>query len=361
MTVTIRELSSLAEVGDIRAEWNALADEVAAGPTLVPSIVEAWWRHLGKGRLRVITARDGAGRLVGVAPLHERMLPHRPVVRWVGHGMGAVGELLLWPATAADVADAIWDHLAGDDRVVLQLIEYRHGGAGLDQLRRSDRWQVRADLRDSCPYIGIRGHAGAADLLAEPGRRKLRQNMARVDRAISADPAGLSVHVLTTPTDLDAVIGELSAVHDVAEQTRERLHFLRGALRDFTLDALRSTAAEGRLVLVLLRRGDRPVGFHVAVVTGNTAFAWLARFDPMAAELAPGHVMLRELVDLAAARRLDTVDLQLGDDPYKLRWSSGTYDTVGVLAAAPGRLATARVTTSAVAFARRQATRLHRH
>ena len=361
MTVVIDEVSSLAGLAGLWTEWNALASEVAAGPTLVPAVVEAWWRHLGKGRLRLVIARDGSGRLVGLAPLHERMLARRPVVRWIGHGMGAVGELLLRPSTAREAAEAIWDHLARTDRVVLQLVEFRHGGGGLDQLRRSERWQVTTELRDYCPYIDIRGHASAADLLAEAGRRKLRQNMARVDRAIADDAAGLSVHVFTTPTEVDSVIGELSAVHDIAERANERLHFLRGALRDFTVDALRSTAAEGRLLLVLLRHGERPVGFHVALVTGNTAFAWLARFDPEAAELAPGHVMLREVVDLATARGLDTVDLQLGDDPYKLRWSSGAYDTVGVLAAAPGRLATARATASGVAFVRQQSARLRRH
>ena len=345
----------------MRTEWNALADEVVAGPNMLPGVVEAWWRHLGKGRLRVVVARDGAGRLVGLAPLHERVLVGRPVVRWVGHGMGAVGELLLRPASAHEAAEAIWTHLADTDRVVLQLVEYRHGGGGLDELRRSDRWQVTAELRDYCPYIDIRGQASAAELLAERGRRKLRQNMARVDRAIVEERTALRVHVLTTPAEIDAVIDELSVVHDNAEQAQERLHFLRGARRDFTLDALRSTAADGRLLLVLLRQGERPVGFHVALVTGDTAFAWLARFDPVAAALAPGHVMLRELVDLATARGLDTVDLQLGDDPYKLRWSSGAYDTFGVLAAAPGRLATARATASAIAFARRQAGRFHRH
>jgi CelD/BcsL family acetyltransferase involved in cellulose biosynthesis len=52
--------------------------------------------------------------------------------------------------------------------------------------------------------------------------------------------------------------------------------------------------------------------------------------------------MIREVVRWAIEQRFESVDLQLGGDPYKLRWSSSTYDTVGVLAACPSRLAASR-------------------
>jgi CelD/BcsL family acetyltransferase involved in cellulose biosynthesis len=148
--------------------------------------------------------------------------------------------------------------------------------------------------------------------------------------------------VHTTPDALDGALADLTRVHDRAEAHRAKLHFLAGPFRPFTVAALAAAAAEGRAAAFVLRADGEPVGLHVVLTAGATAYAWLARADPAVAELAPGHLMLRAVVDWAIANGCDTVDLQLGDDPYKLRWSSSAYDTLGVVAAPPARLAAAR-------------------
>ena len=356
---TIDEITTAAGLQAVAGEWGALCDAAPAGPFGIPAVALAWWDHLGRGRPLVVTARDAAGRLVGLAPLHERRLAGLDVVRWLGFGLGAVGEVLTAPGVD-DVSVAIWQHLSGSPRRVLQLIEYRHGGQGLDALRRSAAWQVGAELRDACPVVDACGHADVAAFLAEPGRRKLRQNLARYDRQADRDEVALTVGVHTTAEAIEGVVGDLTVIHDTAEEAHPRLHFLAEPWRPFTIDALRRCAAEGRVAAFIVRLGGRPVGLHVVLTTGSTAYAWLARYDPSASAYAPGHIMLRAVVGWAIERGFPTLDLQLGDDPYKLRWSSSTYDTVGVLAAAPGRLTRGRVQLRAVDVAHAAKARLTR-
>lgn len=348
----VETVSSVAQLEHLSEEWEQLASELSAGPFSMPAVAVPWWKHLGRGHLLVVVVRDGSGRLVGLAPLHERRIGGLEIVRWLGHGMGTVGQLLVRPGSS-EVAEQVWAHLATSRRRVLQLVEYRYGGAGLDALRRSTAWTSHIELRDACPYIDLTGRATATDLLAEPGRRKLRQNMARVDRQLAELAEPLTIEVHTTPAAIEAVIADVTAIHDAAEAAHPRLHFLSEPYRDFTLDVLRGASRRGQLVAVVLRLGDRPVAFHVAIVTGRVASAWLARYDPVAADVAPGHVMLRAVVDWAAGLGLDGVDLQLGDDPYKLRWSSGTYDTLGVTAAQPSVLPMARSALATVDVLRR--------
>ena len=283
---TIDEVTTAAGLHTLADEWAALSDAAPAGPFGIPAVALAWWDHLGRGRPLVVTARDGAGGLVGLAPLHERRIAGLDVVRWLGFGLGAVGEVLTRPGVD-DVSSAVWQHLSGSPRRVLQLVEYRHGGEGLAELRRSAAWQVSAELRDACPVVDGRGHADVASFLAEPGRRKLRQNLARYDRQAERDDVALTVEVHTTAEAIEGALADLTVIHDKAEAAHPRLHFLADPWRPFTVDALRRCAAEGRAAAFIVRLGGRPVGLHVVLTTGATAYAWLARSRPVGLGLRP--------------------------------------------------------------------------
>jgi CelD/BcsL family acetyltransferase involved in cellulose biosynthesis len=41
-------------------EWQALAAECGGGPFHLPGLALPWWRHLGRGQLRIVTVRNGA-------------------------------------------------------------------------------------------------------------------------------------------------------------------------------------------------------------------------------------------------------------------------------------------------------------
>lgn len=327
-------LRTLPELEAIADDWHSLAASQGAGPSVQPWFAVAWWRHLGRGELMVHALRDAQGRLVGVAPLHERRVAGLRVVRWLGHGLGAVSEVLGAGDEEDDpIAMAVWEPLAADRRRLLQLVEHRFGGGGLGVLRRGGAWRSDVVLRDSCPVIDFAGLGSVDELLAQRGFRKLRQNLARLDRHIASAPVKVEVELLHTVDELDTVLPELVEVHDRAEDDHERLHFLRPPYREFTVEALHDVARRGMLALAVVRVDGQAVGFHVAVRCGSCVSAWLARFDHAAAEFAPGHLMLRAVTEWSIAVGASRLDMQLGGDLYKRRWSTGAYETVGVSAA----------------------------
>lgn len=330
----------------LQDEWTDLAVQSSATPFSLPAFALAWWEHLGRGRLHLVTVRDGSGALVGVGPFHIRRLGGLDTVRWLGHGLGAVGELVIGEAKG-DVASTIWDNVDPDGRAALQLLEYRHGGAGLLALRQGD-WQVRAELRELCPVIDLRQVSSAADLLDHPDRRGLRKQLAKVDRRLERDGSKVSVSVAETPGQVAEAMPAVEAVYDAAEAAHPRQHLLRGRYHPFLTAALEDAARTGHLALLVAEIDGRPAAFDVHVGVGATASAWLGRYDPDLAARSPGHILLRAGVDWAAARGFDRLDLQLGADQYKMRWATGTYDTVGVTAArSPGGLARASATIAA--------------
>lgn len=345
--IEVGVIDDIAGADRVAAEWAALADLAEVGPLSTPDFALAWWRHLGRGELRLVTVRNGAGDLVGIGPFHERRIGPVTVLRWLGHGLGTVGSLITAP-TKADVAGAIWSTVAREG-LVLELIEYRHGGAGLAELRHGESWIVHAELRDECPTIQVGELDSVADFLAVPERRGLRKQLAKLDRRLEASDSKLRTEVATTAEEFAAVLPAIDAITDAAERFRPRLHLLDGPYRPFLLDALSAAVRRGRLAVIVAFLDDHPIGFDVYVTSGSVVNAWLGRFDPVAAEWSPGHLLLRAGVEWVLDSGVATIDLQLGGDEYKLRWADGAYDTLGVIGAtSEGRLRLGRAALGAI-------------
>ncbi|MGB5760783.1 MAG: GNAT family N-acetyltransferase [Acidimicrobiales bacterium] len=343
----IEVLSDLAMVEAIGPEWNRLAEARSAQPFALPGMAIAWWRWLGQGQLCVVTARNGQGELVGLAPLFRRTRARLTTVSFLGRGLGAVGELLVAPAKA-DIAGAIWSAL-DPSSTILDLGDYRHRGAGFEALRHHPDWAVHAELRDECPVLDLDGVDSVGEFLADPGRSGLRRKLARAHRDLASQQAALSV-----ATDPQAVLEEwrrLLPLYDRAEAVNGRIHLGRAPYQDFFEAALSACAAAGQLAILTLSIGGRRAAFDVYVLSGSTASVVLGRFDPDLGEYSPGQLLAEHGVQWTIDTGHAVMDLQLGGDQYKRRWATGSYDTLGVVAAAPKRLARARATLGTIEVA----------
>lgn len=318
-------LSRPDDVAGIVDDWDALARAGAGAPFTLPVVALAWWEHLGRGRLRVTTVRDGDGRLRAVAPLHARRLGPGWALRWLGTGLGSVCEVVGADEAAAA---AVWSTLrAGRD--VLDLYEYPVGGTGYSALAPAAARAVHRRPMESCPVIELDGLDGLDTLLA--GRKNLRKTLARADRAVEATGEPFEVEAVTDEGRLAEVLPEIETVFDTAEAARPRQHLLRSPWRDFTVAALHAAARRGQLAVFIARLDDRPVACDIDFVVGRRLGVWYGRFDPSVAELSPGHLLLRRQVRWALEHRLGIVDLLVGEHEYKMRWATGTYPTVHVV------------------------------
>ncbi|MEM9034780.1 MAG: GNAT family N-acetyltransferase [Actinomycetota bacterium] len=341
------------QVEGLRDEWDQLALAQPAPPLLRPGFCLSWWRHLGRGRPLVVVARDGGGRLVGLAPLHERAVGPVRLVRWMGHGYGTLGELLL--ADRSGAAEAIWRRLAGDDRV-LDLRQVRLDGAGITELRRSAAWESQLTVSDAAPYIDLTRVGDVDELLAT--RRSLRKHFARLDRIVERDGRDLSIEI-AEQVDADELTRSIAATYDAAERHHPRLPLLATeATAAFLRDCITAMGAAEGLVVIVLRLEGEVAGFSLYLRTDATLSGWLTRYHPAAAAVSPGQLMHRAAAAWAIDHHIDTIDLQIGDDAYKRRWSNGHLDAVDVLATAPGRLAIGRSASRSVELAHHSKTAL---
>ena len=85
-------VTNVEDFAKLASEWNALLKCCSAShvPFLRHEYLSAWWRTLGggewsQGDLNIITARDGDGHLVGIAPLfHTQNLDGQPAYMLLG-------------------------------------------------------------------------------------------------------------------------------------------------------------------------------------------------------------------------------------------------------------------------------------
>ncbi len=340
----VEVLTELSAVEAIGPEWNRLAEERSTQPFGLPGLALAWWRELGKGRLSVVTVRDGQGALVGVGPLFSRSRGRLTTVSFLGRGLGAIGQFLITPAKA-DIAGVMWSAL--DPNSVLDLVDYRHRGDGFESLRHHEQWLIHAGLSDECPVVDLTGVTSVEEFLAAPQRSGLRKKLAKAHRSLPEE--GLSMAVHTEPSDVENEWNALRPLYDRAEVANPRLHLGRPPLQAFFDSALRDLAVEGQVAITTLSIGGERAAFDVYVLSGSTAFAILGRFDPNLRDHSPGQLLTERGVQWAIDAGYTTIDLQLGGDLYKQRWSTASYDTLDVVAATTAhRLARGRATLGAV-------------
>ncbi len=344
-------LRRLEDVEAIASEWEALAEACGAGPFARPAYALTWWRHLGHGRLLVATVREG-GRLVVLVPLHERSATPYQVARWLGHGLGTVGDVLVEPGSESAL-NVAWAALARRRRV-LELVECRDG-LGVASLAAFSRGVRRTTVssRDHCPVIPLSGDG--LSHLALPGARNLRSTLSRADRALSTESVSFVIEVVEDAGRFGQILPELRQILDAAEAERPRLNLLRPPYEGFSIGYLREVLAHGRAAVLLGRVDGSPVAFKVVLLDGSTASIWLMRFLPEAARFRPGHLLFREAYRWAAGRGLTTVDLLLGVSQTKNQWSSGTYPTVDAVHGGPLAIRWTRLLTRLAGWRRGKA------
>ena len=326
-------------------EWHALALTAEAQPFGLPAAALTWFRHLGRGELHIITARNGGGELIGLAPMHRRMRGRLPVLEFLGRGLGAIGGVLVG-ASRLDVAGALVEQMTLPEGPALDLVEFQQRGRGLEQLRRQRVFQTDISLQNECPIINLKGFSDGDAYLSTPERSGLRKNIAKSERHLG--DLCFQVETGSATHEIALLRPAIDTIYDAAELAYPRLHLGRAPYADFFSELLQELSAVGCLTVLVGTVNDQPAAFDLYVVVGGVAYAILGRIDPDMQQYSPGHLLLRAGIDWAINSDHHVLDLQIGNDEYKLRWSSDTYDTVSVIAAPPRRFRTTRSALQAI-------------
>lgn len=326
-----------AELLRLGPDWTALFDRIGCRNVFLSfEWMARWWAHWGQGRrLFVVTVRDEAWRLIGVAPLCVT-----PSAGEIGpNRLGflaneCVGsdylDVLVAPDDETSVAAAIaglvvrhrreWDYVdlsdGNADSIVCAELRRQLRGLGMRES------VVRASV---CPYTLLPDTFEA--YLAELGPN-LRYNFRRRLRALERE-GPVDLVATSGGIELERGFSELVRLHGLRfNQQRRNSSFLDPGVQAFHADVLPRLAARGWTRLYLLTvRGD-PVAALYGFSIGRTFRFYQSGMDPSWSRLSVGLVTMGRAIQEAIRSGHEEFDFLRGDEPYKFQWASSARHTV---------------------------------
>lgn len=314
--------------GSLRADWEALTDDDPDATIFhTPRYLSAWERVLGDRAAPQVRTVHRDGRLVGV--IAESLERHGTVTgptetltflggTEVTDYRGPVAR----PEDRDDVVAAWFDALAADvdwDEVVA-------GGLAVDTgwpdavARHADRVGlalIESTREDVCPRVDLDGGYDAY-LGRLPGKQ--RHELRRKVRKLARDAGDLRTVEVPAADVVDRL--ELFFEMAIQNETEKSAFFRRDPMREFFRELAREFAEERIFRLHLLEVGGRPGAATISLVHGREWGLYNSAFDPSLRMLAPGMVLVGELIEQAALEGLTVFDLLRGDEPYKYRFGA---------------------------------------
>jgi CelD/BcsL family acetyltransferase involved in cellulose biosynthesis len=259
--------------------------------------------HASGRPVSVAVGRTDGGAVCALMPVHRE----RSLLRPAG-----------WPA--ADFQGPVL--AAGSTFPPLSLLT--------DGIRRVAFDHLLEPLPDFAPWVeSIRPSpfldtSGGLDSYLGRASRSGRDNMGQARRRTAKAERGLG------PVRFAADVVDESALRRVVDLKRNQ--YAATGARDYfaapdRLDLLtrllhtRNTGFGG--MLSTLYAGPHLLAAHFGIRSGSVLHWWFPVYDPEFATLAPGWILLRELVAASPALGITRIDLGRGDDEYKRRAKTG--------------------------------------
>ncbi|MGH9467114.1 MAG: GNAT family N-acetyltransferase, partial [Terriglobales bacterium] len=338
---TAEVISAAAGFAGLAGEWDAL---VAAMPRPSPFLgwtwLHTWWEHFGGGsELRLVTLRDAAGLLLGVAPLHlvSRRAAGVPVrsLEMLGYRGSAVCadhlDFLLRgpePAGAARVLLRAVLALPGWDALILaDLAEHSPLRAIFAELAAA--FAPRSEAAEICYFRSLPPTRAEFEAELRRQHKKLANDLRYNRKRLQQRPGTRFVPAPTGPAEVSAVLADLARLHGLARGRQgESGNFCLPAYRAFHEALAPRLAAEDRLYLARLESGHQTVAVLYGFVEAGVFYYYQSGFDTALSSLGLGKLMLGEVMEDAAERLgLHEFDFLRGGEEYKSRWSSGARHT----------------------------------
>jgi CelD/BcsL family acetyltransferase involved in cellulose biosynthesis len=306
----------------IAAEWDALVRRVGASPFSGPGWFEAWWRAFGQGRLEVFTLRRD-GELLAVLPLVERHGTRRALTNW--HSP----ELAIAAVDSA-ARRALLRRILRTSRTSIQLGMLTAGSEDAHDfatVASDEGHRVLTRTIEHSPFVRLEGdYEDYERTLAQRRRSELRRRRRRL-----SERGTLSFAVETGAERLNSLLVEGLAVEGSGWKTEQGTAILsRPETHAFYRLVAAWAAARGSLRLAFLRLDGRAIAFHFTIEEGGSAYQLKGGYDPDFRELAPGQLLVQEMIRWAFARGLRTYEFLGADEAFKLDWTASMRQRIAL-------------------------------
>ncbi|HET6437315.1 MAG TPA: GNAT family N-acetyltransferase [Anaeromyxobacter sp.] len=331
LRVEMRESPSrLAELSD---EWRLLfASAGEPNPFLSFEWLDRWWRSFGGGRrLRVLEARDAAGRLCGALALMSGGAL-RPGRRWqlLGNGLcGADGlDALVAGPGATRARAALWEAaLDAPGWDLYDLEDLPAGSPSLRLLHELAAWrgiESKVARRFACPGFALRG-SFEGHLFTVRRRETFRRRVRWLERQ-----PGFRIEVATAEEAGEAM-RDLLRLHRLRWEAEGGSYGIPpGPAEAFHLALAPAFAARGWLRLYRLFLGGEAIAAVYGLELGRRFYYYQSGYHPAWAARSPGVVLLGRTIEDAFARGLTDYDFLRGEEAYKRDWTADRRETCAV-------------------------------
>jgi CelD/BcsL family acetyltransferase involved in cellulose biosynthesis len=316
---TIRLIERFDDLLPFRARWNALAER-SPSATIFQTFewLEAWWRVFGGDRrLQVVLALDGDA-LVAAAPL----MTHR--VRAYGRARTC---LTFAGGTQADYTDVLY----ADDASLRGLVHALRAHVAWDLLELGRIPSISATTRGLAEeFPGWRGASAVSDVSAayvfdaqhDGGdvveKKRMRQYVHAFHKAGTVE-----VRHLTAAADIAPELDDFFQQHvERRRVTDVPSNFVDDRARTFYGLLTEALAPRGKVLFSVLALDGKAAAYHYGFVHRGRLVYYKPSFAIHLGRLSPGQVLLGELFRYCRDQRLAELDLTIGDEAYKARFSN---------------------------------------
>jgi len=276
-----------------------------------------WWEEFGAGKDLFILTLSRGDEFVALVPLYRKHERDRKILRFVGgidltDYLGPICSL----EDRDDVADTLvdwltttdvdWDEFDAHNMPVpfgfAEFLVERADGEGLRfSMNQEETSAVLPLPADWDAYL---------EGLASKERRELKRKIRRLYRE-QPDARFRRATAETLEADLKTFV----EMHRGAEGHKG--HFMRPEIATFFGRVARSFMEEGWLRLDFLEIGGRAVASTFSFEAGNRFYLYNSAYEPDAARLSPGLVLVAHLVETSIDEGLGFFDFLRGPERYK--------------------------------------------
>jgi CelD/BcsL family acetyltransferase involved in cellulose biosynthesis len=311
-------------------EWHALLGR-ADDPTPFQSY--EWqataWRHVGRGALFVLCARQN-GELVGLMPLcisRYRGTPLRQV-RFLGAPLSDFQQILAARGLENACRDAFLAHLASQShRWDLCDFADQRQGTSLTVGELPDGLRGTLVHHRVCPFIPL---DDTWEKFSARLSKNMRANVGRRRRQIAKNFK--AEYDLATAATLDDALTELFALHNARWQKRgAKGAFADARVQAFHRDVAAQFLARGWLRLHRLRLDGTTRAAFYCFQLGARVYYYLSGFDLELGKFSIGNVLMAQAIETAIKDGAREFDLLRGDETYKFAWKAEERNTLRLI------------------------------
>lgn len=338
---SIKPITSAETLSSLQQDWNRLS-EIAESPNVF--MTYDWfraWNQCRAGEHRsglrrpevLVLKKDGA--VSRIAPLVFRATSRFGFVVRRLESLASPADYtnFVVGSDPAGQIDAIVDYLVQtkDQWDLVDLRSLRETGNVKTLIQRalsSTKLIYRVLPEERCPYLAIQTNwSGIVSKLSRSSRRTLRNQQYHLDRMRAE---GLRVRIVEDPQEELGLLEKLVAL-EAQKRTGGKLMPPFLAKYPQVFQSLFDTLGpRGWIYVALMELGDRLIAWQLGFRCGKGLWDFSKAYDRSFARLSPGTMLIPAVLDYGFSHGYKEYDFLMGEEPYKMTWSSDWHETFRV-------------------------------